>query len=95
MEKRLIVSLMSILVLMMACATWTMSTMSEGVPRMTKDELKALLDGPDLTIIDVRHDQDWKGSDVKIKGAVREDPDDVQSWANKYAKNKLIVLYCA
>lgn len=95
MGKRLIVFLMSILVMMMACTTWTMSTMSKGVPRMTKDEINALLDGPDLTIIDVRHGQDWKESDVKIKGAVREDPDDVKSWANKYAKNKLIVLYCA
>ena len=90
MGKRSIVFLVSISVMMMACATLTMS---KGVPRMTKDEINALLDGPDLTIIDVRHDQDWKGSDVKIKGAVREDPDDVQSWANKYAKNKLIVLY--
>ena len=95
MGKRLIVFLVSISVMMMACATWTMSTMSEGVPRMTKDELKALLDGPDLTIIDVRHDQDWKGSDVKIKGAVREDPNDVKSWVDKYAKDRLIILYCA
>jgi hypothetical protein len=92
MKKRLIVLLVSISVMMMACATLTMS---KGVPRMTKDEINALLDGPDLTIIDVRHDQDWKGSDVRIKGAVREDPDDVKSWVDKYAKERLIILYCA
>jgi rhodanese-related sulfurtransferase len=81
--------------MMMACTTLNMSTMSKGVPRMTKDELKAMLGNPNLIIIDVRHDQDWKGSDVRIKGAVREDPDDVKSWARKYSKDRLIVLYCA
>jgi hypothetical protein len=95
MGKRLVVFLMSILVMMMACTTWTMSTMSKGVPRMTKDELKAMLGSPNLIIIDVRYDPHWKESDVKIKGAVREDYNDVNSWANKYAKNKLVVLYCA
>ena len=95
MKKRLIVLLVSISVMMMACATWTMSTMSENVPRMTKDEIKAMLDNPDIIIIDVRHDQDWKGSDVRIKGAVREDPNDVKSWVDKYAKDRLIILYCA
>jgi rhodanese-related sulfurtransferase len=92
MSKRLLVVLVSILMTMMACATLTIS---KSVPKMTKDELNALLDGPDLTIIDVRHDQDWKGSDVRIKGAVREDLDDVKSWARKYAKDRRIVIYCA
>jgi len=95
MEKRLIVFLISILVMMMACTTWTLSTMSNDVPRMTKEELKAMFDNPNLIIIDVRYDPHWKESNLKIKGAVREDYNDVKSWANKYAKNKLIVLYCA
>ena len=92
MGKRLVGSLIPILVMMMACATLTLS---EGVPRMTKDQLKAMLDNPNLVIIDVRAGADWLRSDIKIKGAVREDYNDVNSWANKYAKNKLIVLYCA
>ncbi len=65
------------------------------VPRMTKEELKALLDNPDLIVIDVRTQQNWKESDLKIKGAVREDPGAVESWANKYPKDKILVLYCA
>jgi rhodanese-related sulfurtransferase len=69
--------------------------MSEGVPRMTKDELKAMLDNPDLVIIDVRAGTDWLRSDMKIKGAVREDYNDVKSWARKYSKDRLIILYCA
>ena len=95
MAKRSIVFLMSILVMMIACTTWTMSTMSDNVPRITKEELKAMLDNPNLVIIDVRAGADWTRSDIKIKGAIREDYNDINSWANKYAKNKLVVLYCA
>jgi 3-mercaptopyruvate sulfurtransferase SseA len=95
MKRQLFILVVSTLVMMMACTTWTMSTRSENVPRMTKDELKAMIDNPDVTIIDVRHDQDWKGSDVRIKGAVREDPNDVKSCVDKYAKDRLIILYCA
>jgi rhodanese-related sulfurtransferase len=68
---------------------------AKDVPRMTVDELKALLGNPDVVIIDVRIDRDWNGSTEKIKGAVREDPRDVNSWAKKYSKEKTLVLYCA
>jgi len=68
---------------------------STDAPRMTKDELKGMLGSPDLVIIDVRYGPDWKDSDSKIKGAIREDPEALQSWANKYPKDKTIVLYCA
>jgi rhodanese-related sulfurtransferase len=62
---------------------------------MTKDELKAMLGNPDLVIIDVRTQRDWTESDSKIKGALREDPEAVESWAKKYPQGKTIVLYCA
>jgi rhodanese-related sulfurtransferase len=54
-----------------------------------------MLGNPDLTIIDVRYGKDWTGSDMKITGAVREEPGEVKSWAAKYPKDKPIVLYCA
>jgi hypothetical protein len=65
------------------------------VPRMTKDELKGMLGNPEWVILDVRYGKDWTGSDLKIQGAVREDPKAFESWANKYPKNKTIVLYCS
>ena len=68
---------------------------SAEVPRMPKDELKAMLGSPDLIIVDARYGKDWTDSDVKIKGAVREDPKVFESWTNKYPKDKTIVLYCA
>jgi rhodanese-related sulfurtransferase len=66
---------------------------SAEAPRMSQEELKALLGHPDLVIIDVRYGKDWANSDAKIKGAVREDPDGLKSWANKYSPDKTIVLY--
>ncbi len=74
-------------------ATFAMS--KDDVPRKTKEELKAMMDNPDVVIIDVRYGEDWTGSDTKIKGAVRENPIDVKSWADKYGKDKTLVLYCA
>jgi rhodanese-related sulfurtransferase len=70
------------------------TTCKGDVPRMTKDELKAMLGNPDLVIIDVRLERDWNKSDSKIKGAVREEPVHIESWANKYPKDKILVLYC-
>jgi hypothetical protein len=69
--------------------------LSADVPRMTKDELKGLLGNPDLILLDVRAGSDWKGSDLKIQGAIREEPEQTKSWPEKYSKEKIIVLYCA
>ena len=65
------------------------------VPLMTTDELKAMLDDPDLLILDVRRGKDWKSSEFKIKGATYAKPDAYDTWANTYPKTKKIVLYCA
>jgi rhodanese-related sulfurtransferase len=66
-----------------------------GVPLITAEDLKAKLGDHDLTILDVRRDAHWNASDRKIVGAVREDPEAVQSWAGKYAHDRTLVLYCA
>jgi rhodanese-related sulfurtransferase len=63
------------------------------VPRMDKEELKAMLDKADVVIIDVRVGKDWTASESKIKGAVREVPKEIESWATKYQKDKTYVLY--
>ena len=68
---------------------------AQEVPRMTKEELKAMIDNPELVIIDVRSGRDWKSSESKIKNAVREEPKKADSWADKYDKSKTFVLYCA
>jgi rhodanese-related sulfurtransferase len=92
MKRRLAILVIFVLIGM---GLFTTLAMSNDVPRMTKDELKAMLDSPNLIIIDVRVDKHWNASDMKIKGAVREDGNDVKSWAGKYSKDKLLVVYCA
>ena len=65
------------------------------IPRIRVDQLKEMLGNPEVVIIDVRSDRDWEQSDAKIKGALREKPQAVDSWAGKYPPDKTIVLYCA
>ncbi len=63
------------------------------VPRMSTEELQSLLGNPDVTIIDVRLSGDSAGTDSKIKGAIQEDPGKVDSWIDKYPKDKTLVFY--
>jgi rhodanese-related sulfurtransferase len=85
----LLVSLMSGLL-----AGITAVASASDVPKITAEELSARLGSSDLIIIDVRIERDWKSSPLKVKGAVWEDFQDVDTWAQKYPKDKTIVLYC-
>ena len=56
----------------------------DKTPRMTKEELRLLLGGPGVVVVDVRISEEWKNSDRKIQGANHEDPEkDVMKWADK------------
>ena len=71
------------------------SVCAGGVEIMDKDELKAKLGSQDLVILDVRSGRDWSASEFMIKDAKREDPQEVDSWADGYDKGSTVVLYCA
>ncbi len=64
-------------------------------PRMSKEELRSLLGNPDVVILDVRVEPEWRESKDKIQGAIREEPREVNKWADKYPKSKTLVLYCS
>lgn len=66
-----------------------------GEGLMTKEELKAMLDDPDLTILDVRRGKDWTSSEFKIQGATYAKPEAYADWAAGLPKDKKYVLYCA
>ena len=68
---------------------------ADNVPRMSIEQLNEILGNPNLVLLDVRTEKDWGKSDRKIVGAVRVDPNDVDSWAGDYTKDQRIVLYCA
>jgi predicted sulfurtransferase len=93
-KKRELVLLAAVLVLFLGFI-FTPRARANDVPRVTKEELKEEMGEPDLVIIDVRTEADWKDSKLKIKGAVREDPKKVESWMNKYSKEKILVFYCS
>jgi rhodanese-related sulfurtransferase len=71
------------------------SLAKDTVSRITKEELKARLNDPNVVIVDVRLGKDWKASESKITGAVRVEPADVLSLVDKYSKDKMLVFYCA
>jgi rhodanese-related sulfurtransferase len=67
----------------------------KDAPRVDPGTLKSWLADPQVVILDVRAAEDWEKGDKKIKGAVRQDPKDVKTWAATLPKDKKIVLYCA
>jgi hypothetical protein len=94
-KTKLWISVPGVLVL---TAVWMLACSVESaadVPRMSGDELKGLLGNPDVIILDVRTGKDWEGSDSRITGALRETKQDYKKWADKYPKDKTLVLYCA
>lgn len=62
---------------------------------MTKEQLRALLGDANVVILDVRTGGEWGESKEKIQGAIREDPEQMQTWSDKYPKDKTLVLYCS
>lgn len=94
MKKRTLAAF-GALFLLMATMLSSMDLLGAEVVRITKEELKRRLGDPETVIVDVRSEGDWKESDRKISGAVREEPGEVSAWEERYPKNKPLVLYCA
>jgi rhodanese-related sulfurtransferase len=64
------------------------------VSLVSQQQLKRWLHEPNVMIIDVRLFS-YYSSKKMIKGAVRKDPFNVESWAGTLPKDKKIVLYCS
>jgi rhodanese-related sulfurtransferase len=95
MRRQMLVTLTVVLSLAVLSVLAPTVPAKDTVNRITKEELKDKLGDPNVVIVDVRKGQDWKASETKIKGAIRVDPDKVASLAEKYAKDKTLVFYCA
>lgn len=65
-------------------------------PRVTPDELAALLDAPDPPVVlDVRSRSQYDQDDARIPGSVRVPPDEVAEWAARQpSRERLVVTYC-
>ncbi len=78
-----------------SCAVGLSSAVGRDVPRLDKDTLKSWLSDPQVIILDMRKAKAWRESNKKIKGALRQDPFEFETWAAALPKDKKIVLYCA
>ena len=100
MKRPILTVLAAVIMLAWVCISSTISApkdrdVSGDAPRITMEELKSMLGDPNLVIIDSLVGDQWETVAQKLPGAVHEDPDDVDSWADKYPKDKTIVTYCA
>lgn len=68
---------------------------SQEPPKISKEELRTMLDNPNVLILDVRIEGEWRASEKKIQGAIRENPEEVKLWLDKYPKDKTLVFYCS
>ncbi len=68
---------------------------SQEPPRISKEELRAMLGDPNVLIVDVRISDEWKASDKKIQGATWKNPEQIRSWLTQYPKDKTLVFYCS
>jgi rhodanese-related sulfurtransferase len=87
--------LLLVVFLIGGCATIEGVPVSDQVPRMSIEDLKAGLGSPDIMALDIRNGWSWNSSNMKIAGAIREDPREFSRWYDKYPKDKTLVLYCA
>lgn len=65
------------------------------VKEVNSATLKGMLGDPQVMVIDVRIPKAWADSKNMIKGAVRQDPGKVPTWAKTLPKDQKIVLYCS
>jgi predicted sulfurtransferase len=89
-----------VLALLAAGPSFVTGSSTDKVPypevrRITKEQLREMLGKPDVVVIDARPMEQWKYTDQVIPGTTHEDPASVPDWAQKYAKNKTMVIYCA
>ena len=71
----------------------TSAVAADRIPRISKEQLKEMLDASDLVILDVRNSEDWQKSEFIIKGAIRKRPELFDSWAKEFPRGKTLVLY--
>jgi rhodanese-related sulfurtransferase len=63
-------------------------------PNLSPDELKKLLDGKRVTLLDVRRKADYEAEPSLIPGAVWRDPEQVADWSRELPTDWPVVVYC-
>jgi len=88
--KRTAFLILTLIAAFAACAVQAV----ESIPRITAEELKAMLDrGEDVVILDVRSEGSYESSDLRIKGDIRMPLTELEKRYGELPKNSLIVAY--
>jgi len=95
MNKRMIAVAGVVVLIMVAGGCTLISAGSGETERISAEQLQGMLGRSDVIVVDVRSSSDWNKSELKIKGAVREELSAISSWIDKYPKGKTLVFYCA
>ncbi len=81
-----------VFILMMVVVAFVNTTaLAAEVPRMTKEELKGVLDDPKVVVLDLRAGRDWKSSEFKIKALNTKAP---KNLANGLRNTRKIKNWC-
>ena len=95
MKRRLILTAVVFVVFAFVVAAFSASPAPDSVPRVTVEELKAMmLGGRDVLILDLRSSGAYNASKVKIKGAVRIEQARFMDNISGLPKRKKIITYC-
>jgi rhodanese-related sulfurtransferase len=66
-----------------------------AIERITAAELKGLLDAHrPVSILDTRAPEGWNNSHIKIPGAIRVPPDEVDKHLSQIPRDRMVVAYC-
>jgi rhodanese-related sulfurtransferase len=86
----------TVMILTLLAAAWLAGpALGQEVRYVDRDTLKSWLGRPQVLVLDVRQPGAWEHSDQKIRGALREDPNEVAKWGPGLPKNNRIVVYCS
>ncbi len=61
---------------------------------ISPEELRTLLEGEEVTLVDVRRRADYEAEPVLIPGATWHDPEQVANWSRELPAGKPVVVYC-
>ncbi len=84
-----------LIIFLVSCFACESNAVDDEPAAVSIQQVGAMLEKPEVVIIDVRKPRNWWRSTKKILHAVREDPFEVDNWAEKYAKDKTLIFYCA
>lgn len=62
--------------------------------RIDVNELRRGIERDEVVVLDVRQPKAWEGSDVKVPGAIRVEPDALGQAMGQLPKTRQIITYC-